>query len=311
MRSYAGGMFWKTVSDKEYLVRVTNRRGGNKSLGARTERTEAIFAEFVRGKVRCSERLSALQKTLREQSAMARAIGLGRIPVVAAEVLREIELEGFTDKNLLVVGTHAMYAYEAAAGVMFGPELMATQDIDFLWDARSRLQLADVNGEVAHGGLLAVLKRVDDTFSPMEKTPFRAVNKDGFFVDLIKQTPSPPWRRDQAAKLADADLAPSWIDQMKWLLSSEKFTATVIDQSGKPATMSCPDPRAFAVYKAWMSELKSREMVKRRRDRLQGQACAELVLDRFTHLAFSDDQLRMFPRTVLDDARERLRGDAP
>lgn len=99
---------------------------------------------------------------------------------------------------------------------------------------------------------------------------------------------------------------PSVIDQVKWLLSSEKFHATVIDQSGRPVEMTCPDPRAFAIYKAWMSDLAERESIKKKRDFLQSQACAELVVERLQHLPFDDDELRMFPAIVLGGARRTM-----
>ena len=37
------------------------------------------------------------------------------------------------------MGTHALYAYEAAAGVRFSTDVTATEDIDLLFDARASL----------------------------------------------------------------------------------------------------------------------------------------------------------------------------
>jgi len=126
-------MSWKKVSGREYLIRITNRHGGSKSLGVRSEKTELIYAEFVDGKDRCGQRRKRLDQSWAEQAAMGEAIGLGRLPTIAARVLHAIADGGVRGQNLMVVGTHAMYAYEAAGGVRFSPELMATQDIDFLW----------------------------------------------------------------------------------------------------------------------------------------------------------------------------------
>ncbi len=49
---YAGGLSWKTVGGRDYLIKVIDRRGGTKSLGPRSPETEAIHAEFVAGKAR-------------------------------------------------------------------------------------------------------------------------------------------------------------------------------------------------------------------------------------------------------------------
>lgn len=303
MRSYLGGMTWKPVGGRDYLIRITNRHGGSKSLGPRNEKTEEIYREFVDAKKRLSDRIASLHVALSEQGAMARALGLGRVPVIAANVLRAIEDAGLTRRNLLVIGTHAMYAYESAGGVRFSSDLMATQDIDLLWDTRSRLQLAELDDSGDVGGVLSLLKSVDKSFEPVKNAPYRAENKDGFYVDLVKNIPNPPWLPGVPGKIADGDLDPSGIDQLKWLLSSEKFKATVIDQRGNPANMTCPDPRAFAIYKNWMSQLPERDPLKRRRDFAQGQACAQLVVDQFQHLPFDDDELRMFPHLIIECAK--------
>ena len=41
-----GGMVWKTVADKEYLIR-TSTTGGQKSLGRRTPQTQETYQSFV------------------------------------------------------------------------------------------------------------------------------------------------------------------------------------------------------------------------------------------------------------------------
>ena len=42
--------------------------------------------------------------------------------------------------HFLVVGTHALYAFETAAGVRIAEQAMATRDVDMLFDARKRLE---------------------------------------------------------------------------------------------------------------------------------------------------------------------------
>jgi hypothetical protein len=39
-------------------------------------------------------------------------------------------------RSLQTLGTNALYAYEARAGVFFDRGLLATQDVDVLWDSR-------------------------------------------------------------------------------------------------------------------------------------------------------------------------------
>jgi len=42
-------------------------------------------------------------------------------------------------KNVLIIGTNALYAYEALAGVRLQGDVTATQDVDLLFKHRSRL----------------------------------------------------------------------------------------------------------------------------------------------------------------------------
>jgi len=60
----------------------------------------------------------------------------------------------------MVVGTHALYAYEAAAGVRIAQKALATEDVDLLWDARKRVRFV---ADMKHLGkpVLRILQEVD------------------------------------------------------------------------------------------------------------------------------------------------------
>ena len=295
---YAGGLGWKTVSGREYLIKVIDRRGGTRSLGPRSPGTEAIYAEFVGGKARAKEREAALAKSVQELAGMARGVSINRVPNIVTAALRKLDDYGLLGKNLIVIGTNAMYGYESVAGVLFDAGLMATTDVDFLWDARASLKLALLDDEVADAGVLAILRKVDRSFEPVRKSDFRAVNKAGFYVDLVKQTPNPPWKTGERDRLAAEDLKPSWLPNIKWLLSSEKFHSVVTGHDGLPAPMVGADPRAFAVYKRWLSEQSDREPAKVQRDRLQAAATIDLVREKFPNLPLDDNAERMFPKAI-------------
>lgn len=292
---YAGGMGWKHVGGHDYLIKTFNRRGGTRSLGPRSADTEAIYQEFVAGKARAQEREATLKRSVQEFAGMARGVNLNRVPSIVTAALRKLDEFGLLGKNVLVIGTNAMYGYEAVAGVMFDAGLMATTDVDLLWDSRTTLKLAMLDQEVMEAGVLAILKKVDRSFEPAKASSFRAVNKAGFYVDLVKQTPNPPWKRGEPNQLAEGDLTPTWLPNIKWLLSSAKFSAVVIGQDGLPAPMVSPDPRAYAVYKRWLSEQPDREPGKKQRDRLQAEATIDLVRARFPQLPLDANAERMFP----------------
>lgn len=101
---------------------------------------------------------------LDRQAAILRGLGAGRLPRVAAQVLRELRIHG-KGTALRVVGTNAIYAYEALAGVMFEVGATATGDIDLLLDDRQRMRLITDEREVI-GIKRLIQERVDKSFQP-------------------------------------------------------------------------------------------------------------------------------------------------
>ncbi|MDD5330088.1 MAG: hypothetical protein PHX38_08795, partial [Sulfuricella sp.] len=91
---YAGGLSWKTVGEREYLIKIINRRGGTKSLGPRSPDTEAIHTEFVAGKARAKEREAGLAQAVQEFAGMAKGIYLNRVPSIVTATLRKLDEYG-------------------------------------------------------------------------------------------------------------------------------------------------------------------------------------------------------------------------
>ena len=175
-----------------------------------------------------------------------------------------------------MVGAHALYAYEAIAGVRLDSDTLATRDMDLLWDTRKRIlfstQLAKVDSS-----MLGVLKKVDSSFRIRKSQKYTAVNKDGFEVDII--------RRERAGdnphpiKLSDED-EDFWVVQARRanvLLDSPGFSAVIVATNGTMARMNTVHPATFVAFKRWMANQADREALKRRRDVLQADAVQELL----------------------------------
>lgn len=302
--SYAGGMHWKTVGESDYLYKTKGGRGAARSLGPRSEETERIYAEFQRGKATSEERYKGLLAAVQERARFCKAARINRVPGVVTAVLREIELAGLLGGRLYVVGTNALYAYEAAAACQFDTSLLATADMDLLWDSRAKLDVVDARGRMR--GLMDVLRKADRSFEAIRKDGFRAANKEGYLIDLIQPARSPPWRGQESRMSPSDELVAAEISGLDWLESSPRFAHVVIGDDGIPATMITVDPRAFAVHKLWLSQQTSREAVKRDRDRLQALAVAKLVAERLPHLPFERRQFKAFPQEVVEAARPQL-----
>jgi hypothetical protein len=275
-----GGMYWHAGSpaspQAKYLVRTTPA-GAETSLGLRTAETEAIYARFTQRKRESAERLSGLQAALVQQQRLNRALRVGRVDPLVVALLARLTSTRLSE-HFRVVGTHALYAYEAAAGVRLDPQTLATRDIDLLWNTRKRLvfftQLARVDSS-----MLGVLKKVDATFRMRQSQKYTAVNKDGFEVDII--------RREQAGddphpiKLSAED-EDFWVAQARRanvLLDAPGFSAVIVASNGSMARMNTVHPATFVAFKRWMSTQTEREAMKRRRDALQADAVQALMAE--------------------------------
>lgn len=311
-RAYRGGMHWKKSKGQDYLFRSRDRFGYGKSLGPRSEATEKILEDFVRGKAAARERLDSLRARLKEQARFCRAASIQRVPRVVTGILRILEQHHLLGNNLTVIGTNAVYAYEAAAGIFLERGLLATGDMDLLWDIRPRLRLASGEGAPSAAGMLDLLRKADRSFARDGRQFFRAVNKDGYMVDLVKPEPRPVIRLKKRRMGAAGDLEAAEIPTLQWLASASKFRQVVIGDDGYPAAMVCPDPRAFALYKIWLSEEADRNPLKKPRDRHQGIAVAWLVRRYLPHYPFTAADLRMFPAAVREAAARGMeQGDMP
>lgn len=141
---FRGSMVWEESKGREYLMRSAYKNGQRRqvSLGARSQKTESIKAEFEKGRSEAEERLKSLKQTATRQAAVNRAIGLGRVPTLGARVIRALDKNGLLGNGIRVLGTNSIYAYEAAAGIHVESALTATEDVDLLLDSRSKLDFA-------------------------------------------------------------------------------------------------------------------------------------------------------------------------
>lgn len=279
--SYTYGMRWKTVRNTEYLFRDRDRRGNGKSLGPRSAETEKLLAAFSAGRGAAQERLQLIKEKIEEQARLNKALRLNRVPRVVARVLRELDQAGLHD-SFTVIGTQALYAYEAAAGSHFLLELLASGDVDLLYDARQKMTV--VSEKLDGNGLLGLLKKADKTFECVRENGYRAANAGQFMVDLVIAPRGMPVTEN--ITFSESDLVATEVPGLQWLLNSPKLDAVAIDEDGWPVPMRVPDPRAFALHKAWLSGLATREPIKKPRDLDQARAVAQLVQDEMPQLPF-------------------------
>ncbi|MGY8678358.1 nucleotidyltransferase domain-containing protein [Bradyrhizobium sp. UFLA05-153] len=298
--AHRGSLTWAVSKGREYLVRSYYNKAGlrkQSSLGVRSPETEKMKADFDAKRAAAEGRLKNLRDTMERQAAVNRALELGRVPLIGARIMRALDRFGMLGSGIRILETNAIYGYEASSGVRIDPGLATTEDIDILLDARRALTFV-ADDDVSESSLLKILQRVDTSFERAKQT-FRAVNRDGYLVDLIKPMQSPSWKKAPDKIGSDPeDLTAVQIEGLDWLQNSPAFEAVAIDEKGEPVRIVAPDPRVWAAHKLWLSRRAERDQ----RDAAQAEAVSALVANYLTHLPFDAEQLGMLPKEVVDSA---------
>lgn len=287
-----GGMYWKRQGKFEYLIR-TSAGNAQKSLGPRSGETEAIFDKFMESKAQLEGRRDELARALTIHQRLNRALFVGRSPQILVDILNVLAKFGI-DKHFMVIGTHALYAYEAAAGVRIeSSEAMATRDVDLLWDTRKRVQLLS-SLERLDSSMIGILKKADKTFEIRDDQRYTAVNGAGFEVDIIRREASEGDPHPLNISDDEGDFSVVQAKRAGSLLSSPPFSAVVVSPSGHMARMSTISPVLFVQFKRWMAKQPGRDIFKIERDMIQADIVEQMIEEYFPQLMpsnhFSDTE---------------------
>ncbi|MDP2409852.1 MAG: nucleotidyltransferase domain-containing protein [Pseudolabrys sp.] len=294
-RRFSGGMRWAKRGKTEYLLRKTGKR--ETSIGVRSAELELIYDAFITGRAENRDRLHNLKERLDAIAPVNLAMGIGRVPRIAADILRSCDDAGLLGQQLFVVGTNALFAYEALAGTFVASDLVASGDIDLLFDARQRLSVAVI--DLRQAGLIGLLQKTDRSFAPFRPRRYRAANRDGYMVDLIRPEPRDVFRDKLPAGLTNLpdDMEGAPIFGLAWLVNTQKVETVAIDERGYPVRIVAIDPRAFALHKAWVSRRPDREPLKAHRDLEQAKAAADIAV-RYLRLPFDTQVLDALPSAL-------------
>lgn len=305
---FAGSMRWGKRNGTDYLLRKLGK--SETSLGPRNKETEDAYNAFMRGRRDNKGRLTGLSEKLDTLAPINVAMGLARMPTIAARIIRECDERGLLGGQLVIVGTNAIYAYEAVAGVHVDSGLVATSDIDLLYDARRRISLA-VNG-LSQRGLIGLLQNVDESFVPTNARSFRASNRNGYLVDLIIPEAKDVFRNRLPAALTELpdDLEGAAIFGLGWLINSPKLEAVAVDERGYPVRLVVIDPRAFALHKAWVSCREDREPIKAVRDMEQAKVAAAIATQ-YLNKSFEAPELSALPNALREIAPKLMEDVTP
>lgn len=278
------GMKWATRSGQDYLYQVLDRSGNAKSLGPRSEQTEAQMELYTSTKSTLEERRKASAAKLAETCGLYRSLRLPLIPSEAAKILREADRRFLLDGKLLVVGTNAMPAYNIEAGGKINDAPDETDDFDMTWAAHSK--------DTSATGVMSMLKAVDSTFTVNTERTFQARNAKAFEFELLA-APS-----TLGNMVVNDKPVPIPLDEQEWLLLGKTISHVVVGRDGTPARIAAPDPRYFALQKLWMSAQEKRNPLKRPKDFKQGMAVLSAIRTSMPHLPLDDDFAKSLPKEL-------------
>ena len=272
--AFPGWMFWKRYpKGKNYLVHAYDRTGRGTTLGGPSQENEARLQEFKAQQAEAKMRLKIAKDHLAEHARFCKAARINRVPRHVAAIIRALS-EKVPSSGPLIIGAHALYAYEALSDVQFLPAVIETQNLDVVWDpsARPNDVVEAKNSAMAMPTKIEILHSVDETYKQSEERHFQARNAAGFSVDFLEASDIAP------SKLPGriAPVAAAGLDA----LSAATVTAIVIDQDGMPFEMRAPDPRLFAAHKRWLSDRPERRPGARDHDRSQSEAVADVIVTR-------------------------------
>ena len=285
----------KTVSDKDYLYEIFDRRGNGKSLGRWSDELEAQFDTYHAQKSEAKAQRDGSRTVLEESSRLYRALRLPLLSSDAGPILREADTRDLLGSHLLVVGTNAMVAYslEAAGQIIGAPD--ETEDFDLAWSAKE----ADDASET----VWRMLKAVDPTFTVNTERTFQVRNSKAYEVELLV-APS----REQTISRNDKP-RPVPLPEQEWLLLGKAVDQVVGCRDGTPARIVAPDPRWFALHKLWMSEKDQRDPLKRPKDRKQGVALLNVIREAMPQYPLNDEFAVGMPAELRPFLERWLSGD--
>ena len=269
-----GSMRWRELRGKNTLLRISTS-GSQKVIGGDTPENRAIYESFMRRKQEAESRVAGLRSAVEVHRSMNRALRVGRVPAVVVGVLNEIERAGLSD-YVQTVGTHSLYAYEAACGVRIEPSAMTTIDVDLFVDARRHISFF-TQLDRSEKSFIKILQKADPSFQVMDDQKQTAMNSSGFQVDLLRRVAQGDDPHPMRLSEDEDDLWAVQVDLGDYISSSEHFNQVIVASNGEMAEMRTIDPVSFVALKRMVASDPKRDARKRPKDILQASIVEQLV----------------------------------
>jgi len=299
--SFRYKMLWQKHKDGyELLVKQHLKTSKREYLGRRDARTEQIRLDFENDKKKVKARLSSLKDKMKREEKLNKLEGITRTPKELVAIFSKINELGLDDK-IIAIGTNSLYAYEARCGVVIEQEHLATRDIDLLNKKNKGISFI-FQELMTSKSALELLNSIDDSFRKTKDVPYRFVNDDGVWVELINPV-SDSIKQESYKDNLFSDVMPLAMKGMQWLENSRLFKELIIGENGKCAFMTTIHPLEFAIYKNWLSKEESRDYQKHIRDSEQSKLVTKLIQDYMVDIDIGKElkSIKHFKKDVLNN----------
>ena len=299
--SFRYKMFWQKHKDGyELLVKQHLKSAKREYLGRRDAQTQEIRIEFENAKEKVKTKLSTLKSKIKREEKLNKLEGVARAPKELVSIFRKINELGL-DKKVIAIGTNSLYAYEARAGVVIEQEHLATRDIDLL--NKKEKGISFIFSEIMTGkSALELLTSIDSSFVKSEKVPYRFINNDGVWVELINPISDSVTQESFKDNLFN-DVIPLAMKGMQWLENSRLFKELIIGENGKCAFLTTVHPVEYAIYKNWLSAQEDRDYLKHSRDLQQSRLVTALITEHMPQIELEKEleNIQHFKKEIVSE----------
>jgi len=299
--SYRYKMIWQKHKDGyELLAKVQLGSGKREYLGRKDEKTQKLKEDFKASKLKMKEKLSSLKEKLVKNAKLNKLEGIARTPKELVDIFLKINELGLDDK-LIVIGTNALYAYEAKCGLAIEQEHLATRDIDLL--NRKDKGISFIFKELMFStNAIDFLHTIDKSFQKSDEASYRFINDDGVWVELINPV-SDSVKQESYKDNLFSDVIPLAMGGMQWLENSRLFKEMIIAENGKCANITTIHPLEFAIYKQWLSKKEDRDYQKHIRDQQQSRLVTQLIQECMIDINIPEDakKIKHLKKEIVDD----------
>lgn len=153
------------------------------SLGRKDSNTVEIYELFNKQKKELKGSLKQSKELLIKNEKINKFTKISRVPNVLVNLFRRINELGLDDK-VIIIGTNALYLYEAHCGVFIEEQHLATFDIDVFNKRDKKISFA-LKEKLPQKTLKSILTDVDSSFKKSKEASYRFINNNEVVVEII------------------------------------------------------------------------------------------------------------------------------